>query len=110
MAQNGTSSHMANLDLSDQDTEDLFASPSQKEQKHHQSNRSASEAPQTPASSSRPNNASGESRYDAEEAREAALRKELDGVRNMNQVIEGVVESLEKAKGNMEVRMRCLLA
>lgn len=45
-----------------------------------------------------------ESRYVAEETREAQLRQELDNIRKINTVIEGVVESLEKAKTNMEVR------
>ncbi|KAF3761470.1 hypothetical protein M406DRAFT_342255 [Cryphonectria parasitica EP155] len=39
--------------------------------------------------------------FDAEEVREAALRRELEGVRNINEVIEGVIGTLEKAKGNM---------
>ncbi|KAI9884443.1 MAG: dolichol-P-mannose synthesis [Watsoniomyces obsoletus] len=47
-----------------------------------------------------------ETRYDAEEAREAALRAELEGVRNINRVVEGVVDSLERAKQNMEVVSR----
>jgi hypothetical protein len=45
----------------------------------------------------------GESSYDAEEIREAQLRQELENIRKINTVIEGVVESLEKAKTNMEV-------
>jgi hypothetical protein len=45
------------------------------------------------------------SQEDAAEAREAALQQELENVRKINTVIEGVVESLEKAKGNMEVRI-----
>jgi hypothetical protein len=44
------------------------------------------------------------SQLDAEEAREAALQQELENVRKINTVIEGVVESLEKARGNMDVR------
>jgi hypothetical protein len=44
-----------------------------------------------------------ESHYSVEEAREAALKKELENVRNVNRVIDGVVESLEKAKANMNV-------
>ncbi|TPX18073.1 uncharacterized protein E0L32_011843 [Thyridium curvatum] len=40
-------------------------------------------------------------RFDAEEVREAALRRELEGVRNINEVIEGVLGTLERAKGNM---------
>lgn len=46
-----------------------------------------------------------ESRYVAEETRETHLRQELDNIRKINTVIEGVVESLEKAKTNMEVRI-----
>ncbi len=45
-----------------------------------------------------------ESRYSTEEAREAALRAELESVRTVNKVIEDVVSSLEKAKNNMHVR------
>jgi hypothetical protein len=44
-----------------------------------------------------------ESRFSAEEAREAVLRAELESVRSINKVIEDAVASLEKAKSNMEV-------
>lgn len=44
------------------------------------------------------------SRFDTDESREAALRKELEGVRKVNQVIEGVIGTLERARGNMGVR------
>lgn len=81
------------LDLSDSDTDDLFASPSK-----------ASKTATKPGSKPE-GQRNGESKYDAEEAREAALKKELDGVRSINEVIEGVVSSLECAKGNMEVRL-----
>lgn len=47
----------------------------------------------------------GGSRFSTDEAREAALRQELENIRNINEVVEGVVESLEKAKTNMEVCM-----
>ena len=43
------------------------------------------------------------SRPESSESREAALRKELESVRQINKVIEDVVTSLEKAKGNMDV-------
>jgi len=39
----------------------------------------------------------------AEQARDSALQKELESVRSINSVIEGVVSSLEEAKGNMDV-------
>lgn len=41
--------------------------------------------------------------FDAEEVRAAALARELEGVRNINEVIEGVISTLERAKGNMGV-------
>lgn len=48
------------------------------------------------------------SRFDTGEAREAALRKELEGIRKINEVIEGVIGTLERAKGNMGVCCRWL--
>lgn len=75
------------LDLSDSDDDSLLASPSKPQPRTH-----ATKDQRT-----------GESRYDAEEARNAALQRELEGVRSINEVIEGVVSSLERAKGNMEV-------
>ena len=97
------SSHMEELDLSDPDTEDLFASPSRAKTKSQKKRRSVAEAPQTPNSLFQTNAIPGQSKLDAEEAREVALRKELEGIRNINGVIEGVVDSLEKAKDNMDV-------
>lgn len=84
-----------NLALSDSDPDALFDSPAKPKRKAKQPNGSTTESE---GSAPRP-----ESRYSAEEAREAALRKELDSVRNINKVIEDVVGSLEKAKNNMEV-------
>lgn len=75
------------LALSDSDNDSLLASPSRP-----QSRTQATKDQRT-----------GETRYDAEEARNAALQRELEGVRSINEVIEGVVSSLERAKGNMDV-------
>jgi hypothetical protein len=94
------------LDLSDTDTEDLFASPS-RDSKNPDPTHNLKPGQSREAGPSRPNaNAQArqqESRYDSEEARVAMLRKELNGVREINDVIEGVQASLERAKGNMEV-------
>jgi hypothetical protein len=85
------------LGLSDSDNEDLFASPSKASK--------PIKVPESKATES--NNAhqqrSGESKYDAEQAREDSLRKELESVRSINDIIEGVVSSLECAQGNMGV-------
>lgn len=84
------------LDLSDSDTDDLFASPSRTAEK-------PSKAATGPSSTDKPSASREESRYDAEQAREAALQRELEGVRNINEIIEEVISSLERAKGNMNV-------
>jgi hypothetical protein len=86
------------LDLSDSDPEDLFASPSKVSKPQKPPTRTA-ESSGANAGAQR----NGESKYDAEAAREANLRKELESVRNINEVIEGVLSSLDTAKGNMEV-------
>jgi len=83
------------LDLSDSDTEDLFASPSRT---------AKSKQKPTPSENTNvPPQRNAESKYDAEQSRDVALQKELEGVRSINEVIEGVVSSLEAAKGNMDV-------
>lgn len=98
MPASGPPRHLSDLDM---DPDDLFASPLQTEKNPAQVISSAS--------SSRNNNSHNlrdppiDSTVDREEAREAALRQELAGIRSINEVIEGVVESLERAKGNMEV-------
>ncbi|QSZ30368.1 hypothetical protein DSL72_004891 [Monilinia vaccinii-corymbosi] len=83
------------LDLSDSGNEDLFASPSKP-------SKSNLKPPHKDADSSAPAHRSGGSKYDTETAREAALQKELEGVRNINELIEGVLGSLDLAKGNMD--------
>lgn len=86
---------MERLQLSDEDTEELWNSPSQR--------RTRTVPQRTPASADRPANQDTKPSLHQEEARELALRNELQTVRNVNQAIEGVLESLERARGNMEV-------
>ncbi|KAL2197944.1 DASH complex subunit Duo1-domain-containing protein [Corynascus similis CBS 632.67] len=71
-----------NIDSSDHE-EDAFASPPNP----------------APGRSKTPVNQS--SRFDTDESREAALRKELEGVKKINEVIEGIIGTLERARGNM---------
>jgi hypothetical protein len=89
---------MDKLQLSDEDTEDLWTSPSKRKAKSQKAKEKASTAV---LESSHAHNS--DTLYDREEAKEVALRNELESVRNINEVIEGVVDSLERAKGNMEV-------
>lgn len=84
-------------DNDDSYNEDLFASPSKKSTTPKEQPPPRSTTPLAPP----PNSA----RYhDTEENRDANLRRELEGVRNINELIEGVIGTLERAKGNMQVR------
>ncbi|KAK3381551.1 DASH complex subunit Duo1-domain-containing protein [Podospora didyma] len=72
------------------DSSDPFASPS------------AGRAPQQQRQTERSKTPTNQSlKFDAQEARETLLRRELEGVRNINEVIEGVIGTLERAKGSM---------
>ncbi|KAL8911621.1 MAG: hypothetical protein Q9171_003228 [Xanthocarpia ochracea] len=84
------------FDFSDDDTEALFASPSRL--------KPTKTAPKE--ATRQPSRGSEDGDDGSVEAREAALRKELAGIRNINQVIEGVVDSLERAQGNMDTVSR----
>lgn len=90
------------LGLSDSsDAEDLFASPSRTSNQTKASDYHPSDS--TDAAHSHSSN--GITRYNIEQTRNALLQKELEGVRSINEVIEGVVSSLECAKDNMEVSL-----
>lgn len=91
--------NLDNLNLSDSDSDALFATPAAKQSKRKTQAAAAETADGAGGNKSRGK----ESHYTAEEAREAALRQELESVRNVNRVIEGVVESLQKARDNMDV-------
>ena len=82
---------LGTLALDDVD-EDLFASPESgtTTQKH------------TPGSGTSSAHKRGQSRQEAEEARDAQLQAELDRVREVNKVITGVTASLTKAKDHMD--------
>ena len=83
----------------DPDHEDLFASPSKKLSGKEAERPKTPKTPKTPTT-----NQPGTARYDdREDAREAVLRRELEGVRNINELIEGVIGTLGRAKGNMHV-------
>jgi hypothetical protein len=91
--------NMDHLSLSDSDTDALFDTPAARKNKQRAQDAGADAGEGAAAGKARAK----ESHYTAEEAREAALRRELESVRNVNRVIEGVVESLQKAKDNMSV-------
>lgn len=99
MAAPSATEEMERLQLSDEDTEELWNSPSQR--------RTRPVTQRTPPSADRLQNQDTKPSLDQEEARELALRHELQTVRNVNQAIEGVLESLERARGNMEVCNFC---
>lgn len=90
---------MGDLSLSDSDTDALFDTPAARKNKKKAQEGGTDAGEGAAAGKTRTK----ESHYTTEEAREAALRKELESVRNVNKVIEGVVESLQKARNNMDV-------
>jgi hypothetical protein len=87
------------LDLSDSDN-DLFDTPAARKTKKQTKGAEGIAGEGAAGGKARVK----ESHYTTEEVREAALRRELASIRNVNKVIEGVVESLQKAKDNMAVR------
>ncbi|KAK4164501.1 DASH complex subunit Duo1-domain-containing protein [Cladorrhinum sp. PSN259] len=85
-----------NFDSSDQeDNHHLYATPTPASNRAPGASGGRSITPQQQSSNS--NN----TRFETDESREAALQRELEGVRNINTVIEGVISTLERAKGNM---------
>ncbi|KAK8130964.1 hypothetical protein PG984_007402 [Apiospora sp. TS-2023a] len=94
----------------DSDTEELFASPSAKAASKSASRKAAAqpERPKTPKTPTpqqqQQQQGGGPSSYEVStsaEAREASLQRELQGVRQINELIEGVISTLDRAKGNM---------
>ena len=93
--------NMDPLNLSDSDSDALFDTPAARKNKKKTQQGGADAGEGAVGGKARAK----ESHYTTEEAREVALRRELESIKNVNKVIEGVVESLQKAKDNMEVRM-----
>lgn len=88
------------LNLSDSDSDALFDTPAARVNKKKTQQTGAGAGDGAAGGKARGK----ESHYTTEETREVALRRELESIRNVNKVIEGVVESLQKAKDNMGVR------
>lgn len=82
--------------IDDSLTEDIWASPDAE-----RTDRPTT--PRTPRTPKTPNPRTPGTHH-GEYDREAALRKELESVRNINASIEGVISTLERAKSNMGVR------
>lgn len=78
------------------ETTDIWASPS---------NTTPAIRPKTPRTPKTPKTPTGPQQAERTEPvdPEAALRKELEGVRHINESLEGVIASLERAGGNMNV-------
>jgi hypothetical protein len=105
MAFRTTAEEMERLQLSDDDTEDLWNSPSKRGiNKNFTPKASVDKSSPEPRASHDGAHDGDDPLYDRQEARDTALQAELQGVRNINQVIEGLLSSLDSAKGNMEVR------
>lgn len=101
-----TADQMEKLELSDEDTEELWNSPSKRGNKPLNRKTTTNESRTTPELKS---SRDSEPVYAHGEGREAALQNELQSVRKINEVIEGLLSSLDTAKGNMGVRDTCVL-
>jgi flagellar motility protein MotE (MotC chaperone) len=101
MAVRSTAEEMERLQLEDEDTEDLWNSPSKRGAHKSFKPRPSNDMP---SPEPRQSHDGADTLFDRQEAREAALKHELHAVRNINEVIEGLLNSIDKAKGNMEVR------
>ncbi|KAL8972547.1 MAG: hypothetical protein Q9183_000493 [Haloplaca sp. 2 TL-2023] len=101
MARNGALPNLEDLDLSESDADALFASPSHPPPKSRQKPPKP-DPQQANTQQSRKADDADDAEGDVEEAREAALRKELAGIRTINQTIESAIDSLERARGNMD--------
>lgn len=81
------------------DPSEVFSSPIKPDLSGRPKTPKTPKTPNTPT----PNSQKEKEPFDADEVRETQLRRELEGVRNINEVIEGVIGTLERAKGNMGV-------
>lgn len=105
MAFRSTAEEMEKFQLSDEDTEALWDSPSKRKTKNAKPKIPSGDGPATPEP--KPPHEDVETLFDRQESREAALRNELQSVQNINGVIEGLLGSLDRAKGNMDVCYVC---
>ena len=103
MAFRSAAEEMDRLQLSDEDTEDLWDSPSKRGNKNVNVKPKIPHDDGSPSPEPRASNDDGKTVFDRQESRETALRNELQSVRNINDVIEGLLSSLDQAKGNMDV-------
>lgn len=88
---------MSDYGADDSLTEDIWASPSATP-KEPADRPKTPKTPKTPREPKTPQNEP-DSTYD----HEAALRKELEGVKSVNRAVEGIIGTLERTRGNMNV-------
>ncbi|KAI4203742.1 MAG: hypothetical protein LQ350_001568 [Teloschistes chrysophthalmus] len=93
------------LDLSESDTDALFASPSSRLKPKRRSRTTELNSQEGVRQQS---HASKDGELNDQEARKAALHKELAGLRTINQTIEGAIDGLERARSNMDTWTRIL--
>lgn len=82
----------------DLDDSDLWTSPVK-----HDPDGPRPKTPKSPRTPRTPRTPTGNDHQSEPVDRDAMLKRELDGVRKINQVIEGVIGTLQRAGGNMEV-------
>jgi hypothetical protein len=100
MAHNGHGHGQLHAPNEDDIDDDLWNSPSKRD-----INSKASTDEQSGSAAGGPQVRTGKSKYEDGESKEAILRNELESVRKVNEAIEGVIESLDKAKSSMRVSL-----
>lgn len=80
------------------DTDDLWTSPVKNDP-----DQPRPKTPKTPRTPRTPRTPPANDHQSEPVDRDAMLKRELDGVRKINEVIEGVIGTLQRAGGNMEV-------
>ncbi|PNS15732.1 hypothetical protein CAC42_4184 [Sphaceloma murrayae] len=82
---------IGSLNLDDSDPENLFASDEQRKAVPHGQSSGRNSATQTPS----------RSHYGQHDSRDEALRRELEKIKGVNEVVERVIQSLQKSRDNM---------
>lgn len=102
MAFRSTEEDMERLKLGDEEMDDVWDSPSKPGTKNVKPKAPSDDGSVTPEP--RASHDGEDTMFERQESREAALQNELQSVRHINEVIEGLLGSLDRAKGNMDVR------
>lgn len=90
-------------DVAEHTETDIWASPTR-----DSPDQGRPKTPKTPKTPKSPKTPAGQGRQMEPEDRDAMLRKEIEGIRSINVAVEGIIGTLERTGGNMNVRANLL--